>query len=246
MTYKEQIDPGRVPAHIAIIMDGNGRWAKKQGSVRLVGHRFGVGSVRRVTEAAGAIGVRFLTLFVFSTENWSRPAAEVEGLMKLLSSTLDGELADLQKNNVRLRVLGDGNLPAWLRAKLDDSVERTSANTGLTLVLALSYSGRWEMAEAAKAVARDVSEGRLRPDEVDETVVARRMPSGFMPDPELIIRTSGELRISNFLLWQAAYSEFYFTDTLWPDFDAEQLYRAVVDYQHRERRFGKTSEQFDA
>lgn len=246
MTYKEQIDPGRVPAHIAIIMDGNGRWAKKQGSVRLVGHRFGVGSVRRVTEAAGAIGVRFLTLFVFSTENWSRPAAEVEGLMKLLSSTLDGELADLQKNNVRLRVLGDGNLPAWLRAKLDDSVERTSANTGLTLVLALSYSGRWEMAEAAKAVARDVSEGRLRPDEVDETVVARRMPSGFMPDPELIIRTSGELRISNFLLWQAAYSEFYFTDTLWPDFDAEQLYRAVVDYQHRERRFGKTSEQLDA
>lgn len=246
MTYKEQIDPGRVPAHIAIIMDGNGRWAKKQGSVRLVGHRFGVGSVRRVTEAAGAIGVRFLTLFVFSTENWSRPAAEVEGLMKLLSSTLDGELADLQKNNVRLRVLGDGNLPAWLRAKLDDSVERTSSNTGLTLVLALSYSGRWEMAEAARAVARDVSEGRLRPDEVDETVVAQRMPSGFMPDPELIIRTSGELRISNFLLWQAAYSEFYFTDTLWPDFDAEQLYRAVVDYQHRERRFGKTSEQLDA
>lgn len=246
MTYKEQIDPGRVPAHIAIIMDGNGRWAKKQGSVRLVGHRFGVGSVRRVTEAAGAIGVRFLTLFVFSTENWSRPAAEVEGLMKLLSSTLDGELADLQKNNVRLRVLGDGNLPAWLRAKLDDSVERTSANTGLTLVLALSYSGRWEMAEAAKAVARDVCEGRLRPDEVDERAVARRMPSGFMPDPELIIRTSGELRISNFLLWQAAYSELYFTDTLWPDFDAEQLYKAVVDYQHRERRFGKTSEQLDA
>lgn len=243
MTNKEQIDPGRVPAHVAIIMDGNGRWAKKQGSVRLVGHRFGVGSVRRVTEAAGAIGVRFLTLFVFSTENWSRPAAEVEGLMKLLSATLDGELADLQKNNVRLRVLGDGNLPAWLRDKLDDSVERTRANTGLTLVLALSYSGRWEMAEAAKAVARDVSEGRLSPDEVDEEAVARRMPSSFMPDPELIIRTSGELRISNFLLWQAAYSELYFTDTLWPDFDAEQLYRAVVDYQHRERRFGKTSEQ---
>lgn len=246
MTYKEQIDPGRVPAHVAIIMDGNGRWAKRQGSVRLVGHRFGVGSVRRVTEAAGAIGVKFLTLFVFSTENWSRPAAEVEGLMKLLSSTLDGELADLQKNNVRLRVLGDGNLPAWLRSKLDDSVERTRANTGLTLVLALSYSGRWEMAEAARAVARDVSEGRLRPDEVDEAAVARRMPSSFMPDPELIIRTSGELRISNFLLWQAAYSEFYFTDTLWPDFDAEQLYRAVVDYQHRERRFGKTSEQLEA
>lgn len=246
MTYKEQIDLDRVPQHVAIIMDGNGRWAKKQGSIRLVGHRFGVGSVRRVTEAAAAVGVKFLTLFVFSTENWNRPAAEVEGLMKLLSATIDNEISDLMKNNVRLMTVGDGNIPAALRKKLDDSVLKTKSNTGLTLVLALSYSGRWEIAQAAKAIAEAAARGDIDPDKVDDKVFASYLPTSFMPDPELIVRTSGEFRISNFLLWQAAYSEFYFTDTLWPDFDEEQLYKAIVDYQHRERRFGKTSEQVEA
>ncbi len=245
MTYKEQIDSANVPQHVAIIMDGNGRWAKKQGNIRLVGHKFGVGSVRTVTEAAAAIGIRYLTLFVFSTENWNRPAAEVQGLMSLLSSTIDGELADLMKNNVRLQVVGDWNLPNALTDKLRKSVEQTKNNTGLTLVLALSYSGRWDMTQAAKAIAREVAEGKLAPDQIDDSVFQNHLATAETPDPELVIRTSGEFRISNFLLWQAAYSEFYFTSTLWPDFNAEELYKAIVDYQHRERRFGKTSEQVE-
>ncbi len=245
MTYKEQIDSANVPQHVAIIMDGNGRWAKKQGNIRLVGHKFGVGSVRTVTEAAAAIGIRYLTLFVFSTENWNRPAAEVQGLMSLLSSTIDGELADLMKNNVRLQVVGDWNLPNALADKLRKSVEQTKNNTGLTLVLALSYSGRWDMTQAAKAIAREVAEGKLAPDQIDDSVFQNHLATAQTPDPELVIRTSGEFRISNFLLWQAAYSEFYFTSTLWPDFNAEELYKAIVDYQHRERRFGKTSEQVE-
>ena len=245
MTYKEQIESANVPQHVAIIMDGNGRWAKKQGNIRLVGHKFGVGSVRTVTEAAAAIGIRYLTLFVFSTENWNRPAAEVQGLMSLLSSTIDGELADLMKNNVRLQVVGDWNLPNALADKLRKSVEQTKNNTGLTLVLALSYSGRWDMTQAAKAIAREVAEGKLAPDQIDDSVFQNHLATAETPDPELVIRTSGEFRISNFLLWQAAYSEFYFTSTLWPDFNAEELYKAIVDYQHRERRFGKTSEQVE-
>ena len=245
MTYKEQIDSANVPQHVAIIMDGNGRWAKKQGNIRLVGHKFGVGSVRTVTEAAAAIGIRYLTLFVFSTENWNRPAAEVQGLMSLLSSTIDGELADLMKNNVRLQVVGDWNLPNALADKLRKSVEQTKNNTGLTLVLALSYSGRWDMTQAAKAIAREVAEGKFAPDQIDDSVFQNHLATAETPDPELVIRTSGEFRISNFLLWQAAYSEFYFTSTLWPDFNAEELYKAIVDYQHRERRFGKTSEQVE-
>ena len=245
MTYKEQIDSANVPQHVAIIMDGNGRWAKKQGNIRLVGHKFGVGSVRTVTEAAAAIGIRYLTLFVFSTENWNRPTAEVQGLMSLLSSTIDGELADLMKNNVRLQVVGDWNLPNALADKLRKSVEQTKNNTGLTLVLALSYSGRWDMTQAAKAIAREVAEGKLAPDQIDDSVFQNHLATAQTPDPELVIRTSGEFRISNFLLWQAAYSEFYFTSTLWPDFNAEELYKAIVDYQHRERRFGKTSEQVE-
>ena len=245
MTYKEQIDSANVPQHVAIIMDGNGRWAKKQGNIRLVGHKFGVGSVRTVTEAAAAIGIRYLTLFVFSTENWNRPAAEVQGLMSLLSSTIDGELADLMKNNVRPQVVGAGNLPNALADKLRKSVEQTPNNTGLTLVLALSYSGRWDLTQAAKAIAREVAEGKLAPDQIDDSVFQNHLATAQTPDPELVIRTSGEFRISNFLLWQAAYSEFYFTSTLWPDFNAEELYKAIVDYQHRERRFGKTSEQVE-
>ncbi len=243
MTYKEQIDPARVPAHIAVIMDGNGRWAKKQGNIRLVGHKFGVGSVRRVTEAAQIAGVKFLTLYAFSTENWSRPAAEVSGLMSLLGSTIESEIAELVKNNVRVKMVGDGRLPDALRKKMQAAEEKTKDNTGLTLVLALSYSGRWEIAETARRIASAVKNGELDPGNVDEATFAQFMPSHFIPDPELLIRTSGEYRISNFLLWQTAYSEFYFTDTLWPDFQAEDLYKAIVDYQHRERRFGKTSEQ---
>ena len=204
-----------------------------------------MGSVRTVTEAAAAIGIRYLTLFVFSTENWNRPAAEVQGLMSLLSSTIDGELADLMKNNVRLQVVGDWNLPNALADKLRKSVEQTKNNTGLTLVLALSYSGRWDMTQAAKAIAREVAEGKLAPDQIDDSVFQNHLATAQTPDPELVIRTSGEFRISNFLLWQAAYSEFYFTSTLWPDFNAEELYKAIVDYQHRERRFGKTSEQVE-
>ena len=243
MTYKEQIDPARVPSHIAIIMDGNGRWAKKQGSVRLVGHKFGVGSVRRVTEAAQIAGVKFLTLYAFSTENWNRPAAEVSGLMSLLGSTIESEIAELIKNNVRVKILGDGRLPESLRKKLMAAEDKTKDNTGLTLVLALSYSGRWEIAETARRIADEATKGGLDPEKVDEELFASYMPGSFMPDPELLIRTSGEYRISNFLLWQTAYSEFYFTETLWPDFQAEDLYKAIVDYQHRERRFGMTSEQ---
>lgn len=243
MAYKEQIDPARVPQHVAIIMDGNGRWAKKQGNIRLVGHKFGVGSVRRVTEAAAQIGVKYLTLYAFSTENWNRPAAEVTGLMALLSSTIESEISSLIKNNVRIRVLGDDQLPAALRSKLAAAEEKTKDNTGLNLVLALSYSGRWEIAEAAKRIARDSAAGKLDPEKVDDKLFASYLPSAYMQDPELLIRTSGEYRISNFLLWQTAYSEFYFTDILWPDFDAESFYQAIVDFQHRERRFGKTSDQ---
>lgn len=245
MTYKEQIDPARVPQHIAIIMDGNGRWAKKQGNIRLVGHKFGVGSVRRVTEAAQRAGVKYLTLYAFSTENWNRPQAEVSGLMSLLGSTIESEIADLCKNNVRLLMVGDGHLPDALNKKMKAAEQMTASNTGLTLVLALSYSGRWEIAETARRIAQAVKEGSVNPDEVNEALFASFMPTSQIPDPELLIRTSGEYRISNFLLWQTAYSEFYFTDTLWPDFQDEDLYRAIVDFQHRERRFGKTSEQVE-
>lgn len=245
MTYKEQIDPARVPQHIAIIMDGNGRWAKKQGNIRLVGHKFGVGSVRRVTEAAQRAGVKYLTLYAFSTENWNRPQAEVSGLMSLLGSTIESEIADLCKNNVRLLMVGDGHLPDALNKKMKAAEQMTASNTGLTLVLALSYSGRWEIAETARRIAQAVKEGSVNPADVNEALFASFMPTSQIPDPELLIRTSGEYRISNFLLWQTAYSEFYFTDTLWPDFQDEDLYRAIVDFQHRERRFGKTSEQVE-
>ncbi len=243
MTYKEQIDPARVPQHVAIIMDGNGRWAKKQGNIRLVGHKFGVGSVRRVTEAAARVGVKYLTLYAFSTENWNRPAAEVSGIMSLLGSTIESEISGLVKNNIRIRVLGDDELPSALRKKLAAAEEMTKDNTGLNLVLALSYSGRWEIAEAAKRIACEAANGNLDPEKVDDRLFASFLPSSYMPDPELLIRTSGEYRISNFLLWQTAYSEFYFTDILWPDFDEECFYQAIVDFQHRERRFGKTSDQ---
>ena len=239
----EEIDRSRVPQHIAIIMDGNGRWAKKQGSIRLVGHKFGVGSVRRVTEAAAKLGVRYLTLYAFSTENWSRPAAEVEGLMKLLSSTIDSEIGDLMKNNVRLKIVGDGRLPEALKKKMEKGEEMTKGNTGVTLTLALSYSGRWEIADAARRIAEKVERGEMKSGDVSVETFAKEMQMSFLPEPELLIRTSGEQRISNFMLWETAYSEFYFTDTLWPDFGEKELVEAIAEYQRRERRIGKTSEQ---
>lgn len=242
MSLKEEIDKTRLPRHVAIIMDGNGRWAKKMGNIRLFGHNKGVGTVREITEAAGELGIEYLTLYAFSTENWNRPRAEVEGLMKLLSATVVAEAKELMKNNVRMRVIGNDNLPRAVADKLNECVELTKNNTGLTLVLALSYSSRWEITEACRQLAADKAAGLLT-EEITEATVSRYMATNFMPDPELLIRTSGEYRISNFLLWQIAYAELYFTNTLWPDFTREDLYRAIVDYQSRERRFGKTSEQ---
>lgn len=241
--YKDKIDINNLPQHIAIIMDGNGRWAKKKGAVRLFGHNQGVKAVHEVVEAAGELGVKYLTLYTFSTENWNRPKAEIEGLMKLLASTLAAEITELHKNNVRLRVIGDDELPASLRNKMAEGEKLTENNTGLTLVLALSYSSRWEITNAVKRIAEEVKNGQLDPQNITQDTISQHLATNFMPDPELLIRTSGEYRISNYLLWQIAYSELYFTDTLWPDFGKEELYKAIVDYQGRERRFGKTSEQ---
>lgn len=243
MSFKDEIIKEKLPRHVAIIMDGNGRWAKQKGNIRLFGHKNGVTAVREVTEAAAELQLEFLTLYAFSTENWNRPKAEVEGLMSLLVSTIANETKTLLKNNVRLRVIGNHALPQDVNAKLDECIAATSANTGLTLVLALSYSSRWEITNAVRNIARDAKSGAIDIDAIDETVINRYLATEFMPDPELLIRTSGEYRISNFLLWQIAYTELYFTETLWPDFRKEDFYKALVDYQNRERRFGKTSEQ---
>lgn len=243
MSFKDEIIKEKLPRHVAIIMDGNGRWAKQKGNIRLFGHKNGVTAVREVTEAAAELQLEFLTLYAFSTENWNRPKAEVEGLMSLLVSTIANETKTLLKNNVRLRVIGNHALPQDVNAKLDECIAATSANTGLTLVLALSYSSRWEITNAVRNIARDAKSGAIDIDAIDETVINRHLATEFMPDPELLIRTSGEYRISNFLLWQIAYTELYFTETLWPDFRKEDFYKALVDYQNRERRFGKTSEQ---
>ena len=244
MTLKEQIDIERLPKHIAIIMDGNGRWAKMQGKPRLFGHQSAIKSVREVNEACAELGVGYLTLFAFSTENWNRPAQEVGGLMVLLTQTINNEVATLLKNNIRLVVTGDlDRMPAENRRQLMGAVDKTAHCTGMVLNLALSYSGRWEITEAARRIATDVKEGRLLPDDITEQRLRDAFPSASIPDPELLIRTSGELRISNFLLWQLAYAELYFTDKYWPDFRKDDLYQAILDYQHRERRFGMTSEQ---
>jgi len=244
MTYQEQIDPKRLPRHIAIIMDGNGRWAKRQGLARMFGHRQGVETVHNITVAATRLGIRYLTLYTFSTENWNRPKEEVDALMTLLVDTIAKETPTLMKNNVRLQTIGDlSRLPDQARTKFLACIEQTSGNTGLTMVLALSYSARWEITQAMQQAVRLAQAGQLRAEEIDEEYVSRLMTTADMPDPDLLIRTSGEYRISNFLLWQLAYSELYFTDRLWPEFDEEELYKAIVDYQKRERRFGKTSEQ---
>ncbi len=244
MGYKQQIQPDRIPRHIAIIMDGNGRWAKRQGLARMFGHRKGVETVHEITEAAAGLGIEYLTVYAFSTENWNRPKEEVDALMSLLVDTIAKETPTLMKNNVQLLTIGDLNrLPDEAHRKFDECMRQTSANTGLKLVVALSYSSRWEIIRAVQDIAAEVKNGTMRLEDINEQTVSAHLTTADMPDPDLLIRTSGELRISNFLLWQLAYSELYFTSCLWPEFTAEEFYRAIVDYQHRERRFGMTSEQ---
>ena len=244
MDYKSQIDKERLPWHIAIIMDGNSRWAKKQGLARMFGHRQGVETVHNITVAATQLGIEYLTLYTFSTENWNRPKEEVDALMTLLVDTIAKETPTLMENNVRLETIGDiDRLPEGTKQKFLGCIEQTSHNTGLTMVLALSYSARWEITEAMREAVRRAQNGELRAEEVNEQLVSSLMTTAAIPDPDLLIRTSGEYRISNFLLWQLAYSELYFSDCLWPEFTEEELYKAIVDYQKRERRFGKTSEQ---
>jgi undecaprenyl diphosphate synthase len=245
-SFKEHIDPNNVPQHIAVIMDGNGRWAKKKGAMRIFGHRNAVKAVREVTEGCGEIGVKYLTLYAFSTENWSRPKDEVEGLMELLVNTLKEEIKSLMENRVKLITIGEtSHLPGDCQKNLAWAMEETKNNTGLTVILALSYSGRWELKEAVKTIAQEVKNGSLDPESITEESIGKHLQTAGIPDPELLIRTSGEMRISNFLLWQIAYTELYITPTLWPDFRKEHLYEAIWSYQQRERRFGKTSEQLN-
>lgn len=244
MSQKEKINLQRLPKHIAIIMDGNGRWAQDKGEDRLFGHLNGVESVRNIVEGAAELGVQYLTLYAFSTENWDRPAYEVTGLMELLVDTIRKEVPTLNKNNISLHVIGDTNmLPLSAQQELAEAIKETSTNTGLHLIMALSYSSRWEINNAVKSIAADVKNNTLQPEDITQETVQQYLCTKHFPDPELMIRTSGEYRISNFLLYQLAYSELYFTNTLWPDFRKENLYEAILDYQGRERRFGKTSEQ---
>ena len=244
MSLVDQIDKQKVPQHIAVIMDGNGRWAKQQGENRIYGHYEGVNSVRAVVEACGEIGVKYVTLYAFSTENWNRPKEEVDALMELLVSTISAETPELNKKNVRLQAIGNlESLPPACLEELNESVEVTSKNTGLTLVLALSYSSKWELVTAVKQIAKDIEVGLLNANDITEQDIQRHLCTKNIPDPELMIRTSGEHRISNFLLWQLSYAEFYFTEKFWPDFRKNDLFEAVLNYQNRERRFGKTSEQ---
>lgn len=246
MGFKEQIDTSRLPEHIAIIMDGNGRWAKNQGKFRSFGHESGVISVKDIVEGCADIGVKYLTIYAFSTENWNRPIDEVNALMELLIATINNETDTLNKNNIRLNAIGDiASLPQQCIDDLKSAMEKTSGNTTCTLTLALSYSAKWEILEAAKKLALLVQDGKIKVDEIDEAQFSSQLTTVNMPDPELMIRTSGEHRVSNFLLWQMAYSELYFTETLWPDFRREDLFEAIVDYQKRERRFGKISEQLN-
>ena len=241
---RENIDLKRLPRHIAIIMDGNGRWAQEKGQDRLFGHFHGVESVRDIVEGCAELGIGYLTLYAFSTENWDRPAYEVTGLMELLVDTIRKEVETLNKNNIRLHVIGDMKmLPDYAQAELNEALELTAANTGLNLVMALSYSSRWELTEAVRNLAHDVREGKLDPDAITQDTLQHYLSTRDFPDPELMIRTSGEYRISNFLLYQLAYAELYFTNVRWPDFRKKDLYEAILDFQARERRFGKTSAQ---
>ena len=239
-----QLDTTNIPRHIAIIMDGNGRWAAERGKPRSYGHQAGVDTVRRITSECTRLGVKYLTLYTFSTENWNRPATEVAALMGLVLSSLEDEI--FMKNNVRFRVIGDmERLPEEVQQKLRLTMEHTAGNTAMTMVVALSYSARWEITRAVADIAQEVKEGAITTAQIDEQLVARHMATAFMPDPDLLIRTGGEQRISNYLLWQIAYSELYFCDTYWPDFGESDLHRAIADYQRRQRRFGKTGAQVE-
>ena len=244
MELKNQINIERLPKHIAIIMDGNGRWAKERGRQRLFGHQSAIQSVRDVSEGCAELGVEYLTLYAFSTENWNRPVAEVTGLMTLLAQTIKNEVVTLNKNNIRLNAIGDlKSLPKSNYDMLMEAIEETKGNTRMTLTLALSYSGRWDLMQASRRMAADVAAGNIKPEEITQDTIDNYLSTAGIPDPELLIRTSGEERISNFLLWQLAYSELYFTPKYWPDFRKDDLYEAILNYQRRERRFGKTSEQ---
>jgi undecaprenyl diphosphate synthase len=244
MISKEQLDLNKLPRHVAIIMDGNGRWAKKKGNPRIYGHRNAITAVRETVEAAGELGIEYLTLYAFSTENWNRPRTEIDALMSLLVATIYNETKTLVENNVRLRVIGDfASLPEQVALNLHEAIERTKNNTGLNLVTALSYSSRWEIVEAVKKISEAVKQGILKSKDITSEIFESYLNTAHIPDPELLIRTSGEYRVSNYLLWQIAYTELYFTPTLWPDFRREHFYKAIADYQSRERRFGKISEQ---
>ena len=242
MCDKEMIDMSRIPAHIAIIMDGNGRWAKQRGHARTFGHQAGAETVHVIAEESARLGVKFLTLYTFSTENWNRPVDEVAALMSLLMDSIEEET--FMKNNISFRIIGDTDkLPEDVLNRLNRCIERTAANTGMCLTLALSYSSKWEITEAVKLIAKDVAEGKLKPQDITDKIIDSHLATNYMTDPDLLIRTGGEIRLSNYLLWQCAYSELYFCDTFWPDFKEAELRKAICDYQKRERRFGKTSEQ---
>lgn len=241
----EQLDNNNIPHHIAIIMDGNGRWAAERGKERSYGHQAGVETVRRITAECTKLGVEYLTLYTFSTENWNRPSQEVAALMGLVLSSLEDEI--FMKNNVRFRVIGDmARLPKEVQAKLEETMEHTANNSAMTMVVALSYSSRWEITDTMRHLAEEVKDGLLRPEDITEESISRRLATAFMPDPDLLIRTGGELRISNYLLWQIAYTELYFCDTYWPDFYEEDLHKAIASYQRRQRRFGKTEAQVES
>lgn len=244
MTMNKQLDMTRIPEHIAIIMDGNGRWAQQRGKERSYGHQAGVEAVKRITSESAKLGVKYLTLYTFSTENWNRPADEVTALMGLILTSLEDEL--FMKNNVRFRVIGDiSRMPESVVQKLRETEEHTANNSTMTLVVALSYSSKWEITKAMRDIATEVKQGTLSIDAIDDTTISQHLATNFMPDPELLIRTGGELRISNYLLWQIAYSELYFCDTFWPDFDEAALHEAIANYQQRQRRFGKTEAQVE-
>ena len=238
----QQLDNNRIPAHVAIIMDGNGRWAKAKGLPRTAGHIEGVTTAKKITEEAAKLGIKYLTLYTFSTENWNRPVEEIEALMNLVLTNLEEEI--FMKNNVRFRMIGEmERLPASVQKRLAECTERTSTNTGMTMIVALSYSSRWEITKAVKHIATEVKNGNIPLEDITEDCISANLTTNFMPDPDLLIRTGGELRISNYLLWQCAYSEFYFTEQFWPDFNEESLRKAIAEYQQRQRRYGKTGEQ---
>lgn len=243
-TLKNKIDPAKLPKHIAIIMDGNGRWANQRGEQRVFGHHNGVESVRQVSEGCAEIGIKHLTLYAFSTENWKRPKEEVDALMHLLVVTINNEISTLNKNRIRLKAIGDlEQLSPDVKEQLLEAIDKTSSNDRMDLILALNYSGRWEITDAVKSIAAEIASGKLKPEEIDQDTITKHLNSNLFPEPELLIRTSGEYRLSNFLMWQTAYTEFYFSQVLWPDFRKEHLYEAILNYQQRERRFGQTSEQ---